>query len=1380
MGDRFQMNRIGFVNFWLYDEEDFEFSDGKLLLRGQNGSGKSITTQSFIPFVLDGDRTPSRLDPFGSSDRRMEYYFLGEEGRDEATGYLFLEFKKADTNEYRTIGIGQRAKRGKPMDFWGFIILDGRRVGYDLWLYKEVGSNKIPLDKRELRAELGEENFFTDSQSEYKKAVNHHLFGFRKADQYEQFIRLLVKVRAPKLSKEFKPTKVYEILNDSLQTLTDEDLRAMVDAMEKMDEIQDSLEMLGRAFSDVKIIRNEYTRYNQYMLAKKAGGYLSKKHEVERARQQLEEQEARIRDMEQEQQEKTDQLAGINERKALAETERNGLMDTDMEEIDHKLELARSGKGVAEKQEQRWIEKAEAAREKILQQENQLRELNGNLELYAEELSEQKQELIEAQETLQWEMHAQAMNLLSLEQYEGTDEITKQLSTYKTQIENCRKTIRRYEETAKAYDEAASRLDAWNRKKAELEQRAEETNRQMIEQKDDWIRALYDVKDQAEVWQPSVDVLREAEQQVINYEDVSDAGAVRELLHKDYDRQRQVLGDVIFAKEREQGQIESQLKETETQLAQVQMQEELEPARDSYAEESRKALAKLGITAVPFYKTVEFSEQLDGRGCAALEAQLEKTGILDALVVTPKDLERIKAECPEFADAVLTVTQPGTSDFAGLTVSEELQKPLRTGVQCILSNLYVSGGSGNGRNPGAKGTDDAKGFSGTGVDPAAGGIYLGADGWFSHGMLTGRAKKDSDAEYVGQLARRRKKEQKIRQLQGLISELKEQLEKAKEAVSKLHGQMEQLEREYSRVPDFTEIDRALAKEKACALELQMMEREFARVSEQEQKAAQSKNQAYQIMLQSCKPYPYGRTEQEYDEVLACIEEYRSFWQESRENLFRLASERSRRSALQERMEQEEQAMDDALVEKRRYSTAIKEYEIQISQYEEYLNRPENIERARRLRELREELAVLEKEYIVLRETLIRLDEKLQTMRASEPGQKARLQEMIAEESCLRSYFEEELALGLVFEREGQSLSDCAKQALTVLRDSDKNRELTDLFNSLYQVYQRHNGSLTTYGTSLEECFGEVDDVLMKDGSTHAIRQRMRIVSVWNGKKVYLEEFYGILKNAIDETELLIQQKDRELFEDILSQTISQQLTDRIAESRKWVSDMSKLMKEMDTSMGLTFSLEWKPRTADNDAEIDTAELEQILLRDRELLTTEDIEKVAAHFRSKIRMEKRRLEEAGGMINYMELVREALDYRRWFEFQMYYRRGAEGRKPLTNAAFNRFSGGEKAMAMYVPLFAAVNAQYKKADYADHPRMIALDEAFAGVDDKNISSMFELVEKLDFDYIMNSQALWGCFETVKGLRIAELRRPMNSQVVTVIRFTWNGHERILDVQ
>ena len=334
-----------------------------------------------------------------------------------------------------------------------------------------------------------------------------------------------------------------------------------------------------------------------------------------------------------------------------------------------------------------------------------------------------------------------------------------------------------------------------------------------------------------------------------------------------------------------------------------------------------------------------------------------------------------------------------------------------------------------------------------------------------------------------------------------------------------------------------------------------------------------------------------------------------------------------------------------------------------------------------------------------------------------------------------------------------------------------------MLQALYQVFQKYNGSLAAYGTSLEDCFGMKEAAEQVPG---AIRKRVRVASVWNGKKVYLEEFYQILKNAIDETQLLIQEKDRELFEDILSQTISQQLTDRIAESRRWVADMSKLMRDMDTSMGLSFSLDWKPRSAENDAELDVTELEQILLRDRSLLTMEDIEKVASHFRSKIRTQKRLLEESGGMINYMELVREAMDYRGWFEFQMYYRRGEEPRKPLTNAAFNRFSGGEKAMAMYVPLFAAVSAQYQKTSGSDYPRIIALDEAFAGVDDKNISSMFQLVHKLDFDYIMNSQSLWGCYETVTGLRIAELLRPMKSRIVTVIRYTWNGHERVLEEQ
>lgn len=46
--NRYKINRIGFLNYWLYDEEEFYFYDGKLLLRGTNGSGKSVTMVSFF------------------------------------------------------------------------------------------------------------------------------------------------------------------------------------------------------------------------------------------------------------------------------------------------------------------------------------------------------------------------------------------------------------------------------------------------------------------------------------------------------------------------------------------------------------------------------------------------------------------------------------------------------------------------------------------------------------------------------------------------------------------------------------------------------------------------------------------------------------------------------------------------------------------------------------------------------------------------------------------------------------------------------------------------------------------------------------------------------------------------------------------------------------------------------------------------------------------------------------------------------------------------------------------------------------------------------------------------------------------------------------
>lgn len=61
--------------------------------------------QSVVPLLLDGNVNPERLDPFGTRDRKMSNYLLEEEdGRDERTGYLYLEFHKVRMKDILPLG----------------------------------------------------------------------------------------------------------------------------------------------------------------------------------------------------------------------------------------------------------------------------------------------------------------------------------------------------------------------------------------------------------------------------------------------------------------------------------------------------------------------------------------------------------------------------------------------------------------------------------------------------------------------------------------------------------------------------------------------------------------------------------------------------------------------------------------------------------------------------------------------------------------------------------------------------------------------------------------------------------------------------------------------------------------------------------------------------------------------------------------------------------------------------------------------------------------------------------------------------------------------------------------------------------------------------
>lgn len=1347
MDNRWHMNRMGFVNFWLYDEETFSFSDGKLLLRGQNGSGKSITTQSFIPFILDGDRTPSRLDPFGSSDRKMEYYFLGEGRKEESTGYLFMEFKKENTHQYRTIGIGQRAQKGKALTFWGFLLLDGRRIGYDLELYKTVGSNKIPHTKKELKELLGEESLFTESQREYMEIVNNNIFGFNSLEQYNQFIKLLIKVRAPKLSKEFKPTRVYEILNDSLQTLSDEDMRAMVDAMEKMDEIQDRLDSMKAAFEDTKVIYKEYQRYNTYMLSKKAQAYIEEKRKVDTQKGRLEQGENELESIRTEIAARNQTAEELYEEESILLKEKEVLHIENLESLAETLQTAKKAQDAAKTEKKDAEVKIETSRILIADYDRRMHEAKESVKAFHSKIQQCIKQLDEENRTLQLNQHGKLAGMeSSVSRQEDMEELNHAVKTLGKAVEEGEKALKELRQSQQDLDREEEKLQKIMVQRDYAKKQCEESERLEDTCRDHLIEQYHVLRAESHEMKMSSEELALVVQKIHHYREPSDSTKIRELIADIWKRRYEHLSAQKLKWSAKRKTAQQEHGELENELEQIRNMTMPLPSQNRRREEARNRLREKGISFMPFYEAVEFTGNTAQEMRDNIECQMTDAGLLDALVVPEKSYDDARKVLSELSDVIIHPEGNAENRYPYLVSADLADAELKQETDRILRYIHQ--------------TRESFGF------------VLEDSGYFRNGILEGYSHASEEASYIGTAARKRKKEKMLRQKEEELKRKEEELSACEKEIEQSVLRIEKLQQEYSSFPSFNDLDQAQDLLRQSGKELE----NCTRLSEEQEQAVlrikDQCKQSEQKVIRICKPLPFKRSVDAYQDISDTVERYKDELKKLEHLLLQFDHETNQHVHAEELMQKEEDLVDSRYDDIRRAKKIIRETEMQIVKINEYLDDPQIKEKTRRLKELLHRLAEIAEETRTNGNALAVCGSNLTRITGEIEELKKIVALQIGTESKACQYFTEELSLKLLLEQESGSVLELAEKAQGLTREGDRQRSGIEMTASLMRIFQSHLNVLSSYGAVMEDCF-EGDDSSM-------LRSRQRIAFIWNGQKLYLQDFFTVLKESIEGTELLILQKDRELFEGILADTLSRKLSGRIRESRSWIKDMSALMKNMDTSMALTFSLDWKPKTAEGEQELDTQELEKILSREKALLTDEDIQKVSYHFRNKIHSTKQSAEENGEMINYMDLVRDALDYRKWFEFRMSYYRSNENRKELTNGAFNRFSGGEKAMAMYVPLFAAVNAQYRKAEKDDHPRLIALDETFAGVDDKNISSMFELVEKLDFDYIMNSQVLWGCYETVKSLKISELLRPGNTDVVTVINYRWNGRERILDEQ
>lgn len=120
--------------------------------------------------------------------------------------------------------------------------------------------------------------------------VNQEIFGFETVDEYKEMIDLLIQLRTPKLSKDFKPSVINEILSDSLQPLSDEDLRPMSEAIENMDTMTMNLKSRQMAYQAAKKIQQVFQKYNDLVLYEKANAYQSQSKEYDKIQREKENQ----------------------------------------------------------------------------------------------------------------------------------------------------------------------------------------------------------------------------------------------------------------------------------------------------------------------------------------------------------------------------------------------------------------------------------------------------------------------------------------------------------------------------------------------------------------------------------------------------------------------------------------------------------------------------------------------------------------------------------------------------------------------------------------------------------------------------------------------------------------------------------------------------------------------------------------------------------------------------------------------------------------------------------------------------------------------------------------------------------------------------------
>lgn len=1358
MENRWKINKIGLLNYWWYDEEEFYFSDGRMILRGTNGSGKSVTMQSFIPLLLDGKKTPERLDPFGNKARKIEEYVLGygDDIKEENTSYLYMEFNKPNTENYITIGIGLRGKKGQPINFWGFLLNDGRRIKEDFFLYKEV-ENKIPLTKLELKNRIGLGGKVVETQKGYMEMVNENIFHFETIEEYEEFIKLLIEIRTPKLSKGegFRPSTVLEIMSNSLQGLSDEDLRPVSESIENMNKTKEQLKFLESSKKAIDNIMVDYRKYNECVLYSKAKQYVEENKKYKDILNEEKLLQDKIVLDKKEYEEVNREIEDIDAKIKVVEFKEQELSKSEIWNLEKNLQELKVKKREIEKSLEEKNMKKEAQEVENRKKENTIKQNNSKYDEYKNEF-----------DNITSKIEEKASECFYDEYFFAIDEIKKNINTqynysslrydlkkYIDRIEDAKIIIEQVATMEKMYDDMEKSFEVSKNKKIKQDNIVLQNRRSLEDEKGKFIEDMYK-------WEASNVILKITQedkikiaQNVRNYGEKSSYDDIKIEVSNAYSK----IDAKLLEKEIEEKQVknenEKKLNDIKTEIEEWKNQKEPEPIREKAVVENRIKLQEMKIPFIPLYKAVEFKPEVDESTRNNIEAALMDMGLLDALIIPKEYHNKIQEIDNNFVDKYL-VGNPkefkhDLSQILKIDLPENYEIK-KEEVYNVLKTIFL---------------DDINDEN-----------YIDEKGIYKIGLLRGKADSKKVAQYIGVIARKRYKEQKIEELLKMKEEIILEIEKSNEILAKIENDKQKLKLELENFIPKNDLEEKYNNLRVSINDLQSIENEIKTKQEELYiKFEEIKNKKI-LLEEKTNKLKFKKTVEVYKEILECVYEIKDLIYELEKMHNNLINTYQKIEIIKENLEQNLLALDDILYDINKLNLENNVIEKKIKANEELMT-DDIYEVKKQMEECIKAKQELPKKRDELRDKSVSLRKDIENNTQKNIEISEKVQFLSKTSKILQENFKIELDLKYVVE----SYEEITKEANRILKEYQKFEKdaypVSHYLDNLSIKCRENAEYLVDYNLTIED-INRIDIDSISDEnqflSLYARRTRKDVKCYVKGQKVNLIRLEKEVIENITETNMLIEEDDRILFEEILTNTVGRKIRERIYHAKQWVKAMNDLMESIDTTSKLSFSLNWRPKVATDETEVDTKELVDILNSDVKILRQEEVTKVANHFRSKFaKAEQRQKEE---MKSFHNIMKEVLDYRTWFEFQFNYKKGNDTKKELTNNAFFKLSGGEKALAMYIPLFAAVVAKYDSAR-KDTPRIISLDEAFAGVDDSNIRDMFRILTKLDLEYIINSQVLWGEYDTIPSLAINELISDPKIKVVSVIRYLWNGHVREL---